>query len=139
MIEEPARSLAMDANFAAFTTLQRNGDPMTHVMWVDCDGEHLMINTETHRAKYRNVLRDPRVVVTVWDRNDPYTYGEVRGRVVETIGGEAARQHIDKLSMQYRGHPYPPTTVGERVILMVAPERQRFKRMGSEPPPPKKR
>ncbi|HUP75188.1 MAG TPA: TIGR03618 family F420-dependent PPOX class oxidoreductase [Acidimicrobiales bacterium] len=109
MIDEPARSMAREPNFAAFTTMLPSGRPMTHVMWVDCDGEHLLINTETHRAKFHNVERNPLVAVTIWDRNDPYRYAEVRGRVVDVVRGEAARQHIDELSMRYVDHPTRPT------------------------------
>lgn len=132
MIDEPARTLAKQGNFAAFTTLLPSGQPMTHVMWVDCDDEHLLINTETHRTKYRNVLEDPRVTVTIWDRIDPYHYAEVRGRVVECVTGPHARAHIDTLSNRYVGHPYPTATIGERVILKIAQDRQRVKSLGSE-------
>ena len=55
---------------------------MSQVMWVDADDDYLLINTETHRQKYKNVMRDPRVVVVVVDRDNPYHYVEVRGRVV---------------------------------------------------------
>ena len=136
MIDEPARSMATQPNFAAFTPMLPSGRPMTHVMWVDCDGEHLLINTETHRAKFHNVERNPLVAVTIWDRDDPYRYAEVRGRVVEIVRGTAARQHIDELSMQYVNHPYPADKIGERVILKIAQDRQREKTMGGEPPPP---
>jgi PPOX class probable F420-dependent enzyme len=129
--------MAMDANFAAFTTMLPSGKPMTHVMWVDCDGEHLIINTETHRAKFRNVEQNPVVAVAIWDRNDPYKYAEVRGRVVEIVKGPEAREHIDKLSMQYTGHVYPADHINERVILKILPDRQRAK-VGQEAPPPQK-
>jgi PPOX class probable F420-dependent enzyme len=136
VIDEPARSMAQEPNFAAFTTMLPNGQPMTHVMWVDCDGEHLLINTETHRAKFHNVQRNPLVCVTIWDRDDPYRYAEVRGRVVDVVKGEVAREHIDKLSMRYVDHPYPPDKIGERVILKISQERQRVKTLGGEAPPP---
>jgi PPOX class probable F420-dependent enzyme len=132
MLDEPARTLAAAGNFAAFTTLLPSGQPMTHVMWVDADDEHVLINTETHRAKYHNVLRDPRVTVTIWDRDDPYHYAEVRGHVVQCVTGAEARAHIDVLSHRYVGHPYPTATVGERVILKIAQDRQRVKSLGSE-------
>jgi PPOX class probable F420-dependent enzyme len=138
MIEEPALSLARGANFGAFTTMLPGGRPMTHVMWVDTDGEHIIINTETHRQKYKNVLANPMVAVAIWERDDPYRYAEVRGRVVETVAGAEARAHIDKLSNQYVGRPYPPDHIGERVILKIAPERQRAK-TGAEAPPPGRR
>lgn len=135
MIEEPALSLAKGPNFGAFTTILPSGRPMTHVMWVDCDGDHILINTETHRAKFKNVQTNPNVAVAIWDRNDPYKYAEVRGTVVDTVVGDEARRHIDALSMQYTNHPYPPDHIGERVILKIAPVRQRAKD-GPEAPPP---
>jgi hypothetical protein len=50
----------------------------------------------------------------------------VRGRVVETVTGPEAREHIDTLSMKYRGRLYDPGAIrSERVILKIAPERQR--------------
>ena len=104
MLEEGVRRLAKGKNFAAFTTLLPDGQPMTHVMWVDCDDEHVLINTEVHRQKAKNVRRDPRVTVTIWDLDDPYRYAEVRGEVVETVTGPEARAHIDQLSLKYYGH-----------------------------------
>ena len=119
------RELAQGPNFAAFTVLLRSGHPMTHVMWVDATHEHVLLNTEIHRAKFKAVQRDPRVTVTVWQRDDPYTYAEVRGRVVEFIRGPEARAHIDALSRKYRGRDFDPANIrSERVILRIAPERQ---------------
>jgi PPOX class probable F420-dependent enzyme len=106
MIDDAVRALAEAPNFAAFTTLLPDGMPMTHVMWVDADDTHVLINTEVGRQKYRNVERDPRVVVTVVDQDNPYRYAEVRGRVVERVTGPAARAHIDTLSRKYRGADY---------------------------------
>jgi PPOX class probable F420-dependent enzyme len=101
----------------------RSGRPMTHIMWVDADEDHVLINTEAHRAKFRAVERDPRVTVTIWQRDDPYTYAEVRGEVVETVRGQEARAHIDSLSQKYRGKDYDDAAItSERVILRIAPE-----------------
>jgi PPOX class probable F420-dependent enzyme len=126
MIEDFVKELAQGPNFGTITTLLKDGSPATHVMWVDCDDDHMILNTETGRAKYKNILRDPRVTVVVWDENDPITYVEVRGRVVETIAGQEARDHIDKLSQKYVGKPYDSSAIKtERVILKITPERQR--------------
>ena len=124
MLEEGVRQLAKGRNFAAFTTRLPDGHPMTHVMWVDCDDEHILINTETHRQKARNIRRDPRVTVTVWDAADPYRYAEVRGEVVETVGGSEARAHIDELSMKYHGHEYRNRIQSERLLVRIKPFRQ---------------
>ena len=127
-VEPGIRDLAREANFAAFTVLLRSGQPMTHVMWVDAEDDHVLINTEVHRAKYEAVRRDPRVTVTIWKRDDPYRFAEVRGRVVETVTGPEARQHIDALSRKYRNRDYDEANIGsERVILRIAPDRQRLR------------
>ncbi len=125
MIERPVRTLAKDANYAALTTLSAKGRPMTHLMWVDCDDEHVLMNTEVHRAKYRNLQRDRRVSLVIWDDQNPYNYVEVRGEVVEQITGLPARQHIDELSHKYTGGPYANPIESERVILKILPSRQR--------------
>lgn len=110
-------------NFAALTTLFEDGTPQTNIMWVGADDDHVLINTEVHRAKFQNVEADPRVTVTVWDEDNAYRYVEVRGRVVETVRGDAAREHIDELSRRYTGKDYGPTIQSERVILRIQPER----------------
>ncbi len=124
MLHDKVRTLAEGANFAAFTTLMPDGQPQTHVMWVGCDDEHVIINTEVHRRKFTNVEGDPRVTVTIWDAENPYSFVEVRGRVVETITGEEARASIDALSQKYMGHDYAPEIHSERVILRIEPDRQ---------------
>jgi PPOX class probable F420-dependent enzyme len=123
MIDETVKQLAQQPNFAALSTLMPDGRPQTHVMWVDADDEHLLINTELHRQKARNVERDPRVTVTVIDRENPYHYAEVRGRVVEVVRGDQARAHIDQLSRKYFGRDYDPANIQtERVILRIQPD-----------------
>ena len=116
--------LARGQNFAALTTLLPGGHPQTQVMWVDANEQHLLINTEVHRQKFRNVERDPRVTVTIWDKEDPYRFVEVRGEVVEKVKGMEAREHIDELSHKYRGKPYQTPIRSQRVVLRIAPSRQ---------------
>ena len=126
-LDPRVRELAQAPNFATLSVILLSGRPMTHVMWVDADDDHVLINTEVHRAKFRAVERDPRVTVVVWQRDDPYTYAEVRGEVVETVRGPEARAHIDSLSQKYRGRDYDDAAItSERVILRVAPETVRF-------------
>jgi len=116
--------LASGANFAALTTLLPDGHPQTQLMWVDTDGDHLLVNTEVHRRKFKNVERDPRVTLTIWDKEDPYSFVEVRGEVVGKIKGPEAREHIDELSRKYHGRPYGTPIQSERVVLRIAPLRQ---------------
>jgi PPOX class probable F420-dependent enzyme len=127
MLDPEIKKLAQDRNFAVLTVHLANGDAATHVMWVDADDEHILMNTEVHRAKFKAIKADPRVTVTVWDRSDPYRYAEVRGRVVSTETGDEARAMIDRLSQKYEGKDYAGKIESERVILRIAPDRQRLR------------
>jgi len=125
MVDAMLLELAAGPNFATFTTLLPDGSPQSSVMWFDVIEDFVVINTETHRLKYRNVQRDPRVALVVWDHANPYRYVEVRGRVVRTEAGERARTHIDAVSERYTGGPYSNPITSQRVMLFITPERQR--------------
>lgn len=119
-IDADLKALATAKNFAALTTLMPGGQPQTQLMWVHADDEHLLVNTEIGRQKFRNVQVDPRVTVTVFDAGNPYRYVEARGRVVATVGGDEARTDIDDLSQKYTGGPYANPIGTERVVLQIA-------------------
>lgn len=123
MLDPKVVELAQAANFAALTTLLADGQPQTHVMWVDADETHVLINTELHRQKAKNVVRDPRVTVAIINAANPYDFVEVRGTVSEIVRGPLARAHIDALSLKYTGKPYAPAIQSERVILRITPTR----------------
>ena len=123
-IDADLKALAQGKNFAALTTILPSGHPQTQIMWVDADDEHVLINTEAGRQKFRNVEADPRVTVTVFNNDNPYQYVEARGKVVGTVGGDEARAHIDELSQKYMGAPYGnPIGPEGRVILKIEVER----------------
>lgn len=119
-IDADLKALATAKNFAALTTLMPGGQPQTQLMWVHADDEHLLMNTEIGRQKFRNVQADPRVTVTVFDAGNPYRYVEARGHVVATVGGGEARTDIDDLSQKYTGGPYVNPIGTERVVLQIA-------------------
>jgi PPOX class probable F420-dependent enzyme len=122
-LDEDVVRLAKGKNLAAVVTLMPGGQPQALFTWIDTDGEHLLINTEPQRQKARNAVRDPRVTILIRS-DDFYDWAEIRGQVIETVGGEAAREHIDELSQRYNGHEYTnPIGPEGRVILKVAPDK----------------
>jgi PPOX class probable F420-dependent enzyme len=131
-IDPEVRDLAQGKNFAAFTSLLPGGAPVTNMMWVDCDDDHILVNTEVHRGKYKNILADPRVSVMIMDSQNDQRYADVTGRVVERITGPQAREHIEKLAHRYMGKPFTASLIrSERVILRIEPDRQRVRRAPS--------
>jgi PPOX class probable F420-dependent enzyme len=124
MLDPAIKELAQAKNFAMLSFHLANGAVATQVMWVDADDEHVLMNTEVHRAKYKALQVDPRVTVTVWDNANPYHYAEVRGRLADTETGPEARAMIDRLAHTYTGKDHAAAIQSERVILRIAPERQ---------------
>ena len=117
--------LAQGRNYGVITTALPSGKLQAHPVWVGTDGERLVVNTETHRQKYKNIERDPNVTLMIRHEENPYRYAEVRGEVVEKVTGQEARDHIDELSQKYHGEDYPPDAiVSERVMLWIVPARQ---------------
>jgi PPOX class probable F420-dependent enzyme len=109
--------------FASLATLMPDGQPQVTPVWVDFDGQHVVINTAEGRQKDKNLQRDGRVAMSIMDPDNPYRYLEVRGRVVERTR-DGADQHIDAMAGKYLGKDtYPFRRPGEvRVLYKVKPE-----------------
>jgi PPOX class probable F420-dependent enzyme len=123
-LDEDTVRLAKGKNLATVVTLMPDGQPQALLTWVDTDGEHLLVNTEPQRQRARNVRRDPRITVLIHSDSDPWDWSEVRGRVVDTVDGSEAREHIDELSRKYAGTDYRnPIGPEGRVILKIAPDK----------------
>jgi PPOX class probable F420-dependent enzyme len=123
-VPEPFHDLFEKATFAHVVTMLPNGMPHCTPVWVDYDAaaDRLLVNTERHRRKARNVAEDPRVAASMLDPDNPYRYLSVTGEV-ETVTTEGAREHIDELTMRYMGEPdYPNPIESERVILRIRPD-----------------
>lgn len=121
-------ALASGPNFACLTTLMPDGTPVASLMWIDADEDHLLLNTERHRLKYRNISTDPRVHVLIVDGEDPGHYCSVQGLVEEHVFGPEAREHIERMAEKYTGAPFEARRiVSERVLLRVRPLRQRVR------------
>jgi PPOX class probable F420-dependent enzyme len=121
-LDDDVVRLAKGKNLATVVTLMPDGQPQALLTWVDTDGEHLLVNTEPQRQRAKNVARDPRVTVLIHNSENAWDWAEVRGRVVETVDGQHARDHIDELSRRYLGTDYQnPVGPEGRLILKVAP------------------
>jgi len=117
---ELAKALIEGKNFASLATLMPDGSPQVSPVWVDHEGELILVNSAEGRVKTKNVMRDPRVAISIFDQNDPYKKVLIRGRVLE-VTKEGAEDHIDKMAMKYRGlAKYPWRQPGiSRVLFKV--------------------
>lgn len=117
-------NLFKEKNFAFVASLMKDGSPQITPVWIDYDGQFLLINTAERRTKQKNFERDPRIAVSVMDHNNPYNVVTVRGMVVEQTGA-GADEHIDRMAKKYLGvDKYPFRNPDEkRIILKIKPEK----------------
>ena len=122
-IPQSHRDIFEGKNFAHIATLMPDGSPQNTPAWIDLDGDTLVINTVVGRQKARNLDRDGRVALSVFDGANPYRYVQVRGRVAgKTTDGADA--HIDAMAKKYMGldsYPYR-NDADKRVIYRIEPE-----------------
>jgi len=112
-------------NVAVLATIGPSGRPQATPVWFLVEDGHVLINTSQGRVKLRNMQTDPRVTLTIVDRDNPYDYVEILGRAA-TFDREHGARDIDRLSQRYRGKPYtyPPTDrPANRVTILIQPER----------------
>src|SRR6476646_7925467 len=123
-IPDKYRDLFTKRAFASLATLMPDGSPQVTPVWVDLEGDLVLVNTARGRQKDKNMRRDPRVALAIIDPENPYRYLEIRGRVVE-ITENGADAHIDKMAKKYIGvDKYPYRQANEqRVIYKIQPER----------------
>lgn len=124
MLTDEDRALLKGKNFGGLSTMMPDGSPQTTIVWIDTDGEHVLVNTAEGRVKLNNIERDPRVALAVYEHDDPYRQLAIRGRVVD-ITREGAEANIDALAQRYLGtERYPWRSEGEhRILLKILPEK----------------
>jgi PPOX class probable F420-dependent enzyme len=122
-LDEKAERLLKGKNFATVATVRRDGSPQVSPIWVDYDGTHIILNSEKKRAKVKNLQRDPRVSVSVFNQENPYDYVQISGKAVE-ITPEGGADGIDKMAQKYLGQEtYPWNKAGDvRVVIKIEPE-----------------
>jgi PPOX class probable F420-dependent enzyme len=122
-LTDKQKKLITDKNFGHIATLNKDGSPQVSPVWIELDGNHLIINSERKRRKVRNIKRDQRVSVSIQNAENPYQYIEVRGKAIE-VTDTGGFEGIDRLSAKYTGQAkYPGNAPGDvRIVIRIEPE-----------------
>ena len=127
-IPDSHRDLLCTHVHGVLTTMMPDGTPQSSIVWVDYDGEYVLINTTLERQKGRNMHANPKVTILVIDPKDSGRWIEVRGQV-QKMTGDGAVAHADRLTLRYTGKQhfyrdiYPPEQESRetRVIAKLKP------------------
>ena len=126
LLPESARAVLESAALAHLVTVNRDGSPQVSIVWVGLDGDEVVSAHLRDQQKLRNVMRDPRVVLSL---ETPTTnpmglreYLVVHGRGTVEEGG--APEHLQQLAYTYLGPdvvfpPMPDPPPGFRLRIAV--------------------
>jgi PPOX class probable F420-dependent enzyme len=120
--DDSVRTLLDGKNFASVATLGPGGAPQNSVVWIKRDGDTVLFSSTVGRQKVRNLQRDPRISLSVFDLANPYTSVEIRG-TAEILPDDAKRLPYE-LSRKYLGIDPPAEKDDQvRVIIRVVPQK----------------
>jgi PPOX class probable F420-dependent enzyme len=122
-IPDEVRDLLDGRNFAHVATVLPSGGPHSVPVWILREGDRVCFFTQPGSRKARNLAADPRVAISLVDRDNSYRTAQLRGTVVETRESEEALVTIDRLSEKYTGQPFP---MRSGVVFVVELDRVHF-------------
>jgi PPOX class probable F420-dependent enzyme len=108
-----------------------DGSIALYLMWVDWEGDDVLISSSLGSRKGGHWRRDPHATLTVVDRDDPWRYLVIRGRVTD-IRPDPDLAFIDRMSQRYTGQPYHRRA--PREIFTITPDHVRASRGRRLPP-----
>jgi len=118
------RALLEAPNDAHLATVARDGSPHSVAVWVDLEGDRILIGAGHDSMKARTTRSDPRVAISITDRDNPYKTAMILGRVVEQRNDEEGTV-MNAIAHKYTGQPYPWNGPGRRVLI-IEPERMLY-------------
>jgi PPOX class probable F420-dependent enzyme len=120
-LPEDVRALLDAPNYVHLSTIRADGSPRNWVVWAGTEGDHVLVCSGDSTLKAKDMLRDPRVGISVNDLENPYRMAALQGRVVEVRSDEDCR-YMDPISVKYTGEPFPARGPG-RVCFVIAMEK----------------
>jgi PPOX class probable F420-dependent enzyme len=122
VFDEATRRLLDDRNFATVATVNPDGGPQTSVVWILREGDTVVFSVTAARQKARNLARDPRISMTVFDTANPYHSVEIRG--IAELTEDPGKSLPRAVSHKYLGEdPQPEPDEVTRLIIRVIPDR----------------
>ncbi|WP_199432986.1 PPOX class F420-dependent oxidoreductase [Qaidamihabitans albus] len=119
---EDTRNLLDGRNFATVSTVDPDGGPQSSVVWYRRDGDTILFSVTSDKRKARNLRRDPRISVAVFDIENPYHSVAIRGTA--ELVEDRDKTLPTELAHRYLGEdpPAEPDDV-TRLIVRVRPEK----------------
>ena len=116
-LPEPVKKILQDKTHGFVTTFNSKGASQVTLVWLDVEGDDVVFNTAEGRLKPKNLRRDPRIIISAQDPNNPRSYMVFYGKA--TISEAGADAHIDRLAKKFMGvDTYPFRKPGEQRLIV---------------------
>ena len=99
-LPQSVRDVLQDKAYGHLVTYNRDGSAQVTMVWVDAEGDEVLVNSEAKRLKVKNLQCDPRYPLGARSEQPP---GQLIIRGEATVTQAGARDHIDKLAKRYLG------------------------------------
>jgi len=119
-IPDELRDLFEEPALAHVSYLNGKGQIVTWPMWVDFDGEHVLISSPVGSRKGRSFRERPQLAISIVSGKNPWHWLSASGRVVD-IQPDENLAFIDRMSRKYTGAEYQRRS--PREIFSVAIDR----------------
>ncbi|MDE0319256.1 MAG: PPOX class F420-dependent oxidoreductase [Acidimicrobiaceae bacterium] len=131
-----AQELVHRPNFAHLATVRADGSPKLDPIWIDLvDSTTVIMATGRTSLKTQNILRDPRVAISIVDMDNPYEEMQLRG--VAEVEPDPDMAAMDAISHKYTSKPFPMRdNLENRVVLRVTVTQSRYSNLPFEHTPP---
>ena len=124
LLSEKAKNLIDGKNFANLAFVTPKGNPHVSPVWVDREGELILINAAEIRAKVKLLKEKQKVMLSIMNQSNPYEKVLIRGHVSE-ITKKGALEQNNRMSIKYLGtveDPDRPVGV-DRVLMKIEADR----------------
>ena len=127
--EEQRRFLAEGTRTGKLATVRDDGSPHVAPIWFVLDGDDLVFSTGAETVKGRNLLRDPRVAISV-DRQEPlYDFVTVEGTATLSDDPDELLRWATRIAARYVGEEQAPAygrrnAVPGELVVRVTPTRR---------------
>ena len=120
--DELTKALLDGVNFPVVATVSPDGAPHSSVVWAQRDSDTVLFATARHQAKGCNLTNNPRISISLFNRDNPYQSVQIRG-TTEFLDTDPERL-INELAVKYTGEGQPPNNDGvDRVVVRVTPDK----------------
>ena len=95
--------LAAGTRTLKLATVGPDGQPHVAPVWFVLDGETVVFTTGASTVKGKNLLRDPRVAMSVDDETPPYAFVLITGTAEAIHGAPDLREWATRIAARYMG------------------------------------